>query len=90
MSNYFIIKLISNVFYIYNLLIFARIMSSWFSVDRSSELYRVLFMLTEPVLGPFREIFHRYGLMGPGLDFSPIAAIFALNLIKNFLIRLFI
>ena len=90
MSNYFIIKLISNIFYVYNLLIFARIISSWFSIDRNSELYRILYLLTEPVLGPFREFFYRYGLMGAGLDFSPIAAIFVLNLIKNFLIRLFI
>ena len=88
MSNYFIIKLISNIFYVYNLLIFARIISSWFPINRSNQLYRLLYMATEPVLTPFRDIFHRFGLMRTGIDFSPIAAFLILNLIRNFIIRI--
>ena len=88
MHNDVIIKLISNLFQIYNLLIFARIMSSWFGVKRDSQLYRVLYMITEPVLGLFRNLFHSFGLLGSGIDFSPMVAIFALNYIRNFIIRI--
>ena len=88
MHNDVIIKLISNLFQIYNLLIFARIMSSWFGVKRDSQLYRVLYMITEPVLGLFRNLFNSFGLLGSGIDFSPMVAIFALNYIRNFIIRI--
>jgi YggT family protein len=88
MSNDDIIKLISTLFQIYNLLLFARIISSWFPIDRASQLYRLLYMATEPVLTPFRDIFHRFGLMKTGLDLSPIAAFFVLNLIRNLIIRM--
>ena len=87
MSNIILIKLISNLFYIYNLLIFGRIMSSWFNVSTSSQLYRYLYLLTEPVLGPFRNLFRSFGLLGSGIDFSPMVAIFALNYIRNFIVR---
>ncbi len=45
-------------------------------------------MVTEPVLSPFRDIFHRFGLMKTGIDFSPIVAIFVLNYIRNLIIRI--
>ena len=88
MSNYAIINLISTLFQIYNLLLFARIISSWFPINRSNQLYRLLYMATEPVLTPFRDIFHRFGLMKTGIDFSPIAAFLVLNLIRNFIISI--
>ncbi len=88
MSNIMLIKLISNFFYIYNLLILARIMCSWINLNRYSQFYKYLYMLTEPVLGPFKNLFHSFGLLGSGLDFSPMAAIFALNYIRNFIIRI--
>ena len=88
MSNIVLVKLVSNLFYFYNLLIFARIMSSWFNLDRRGQFYRYLYILTEPVLSPFRDLFRSFGLMGPGIDFSPMLAIFALNYLRNFIIRI--
>ena len=88
MSNDALIKFISTSFQIYNLLLFARIISSWFPINRSNQLYRLLYMATEPVLTPFRDIFHRFGLMKTGIDFSPIAAFLVLNLIRNLIIRI--
>ena len=87
MSDYTTIKLIRTIFQIYNLLLFARILSSWFSINRSNQLYRLLYQLTEPILGPFRDIFHRFGLLSSGIDFSPIAALLILNAIENMIIR---
>ena len=88
MSDYSTIKLISTIFQIYNLLLFARILSSWFPVNRRNQLHRLLYQLTEPVLAPFRDIFHRFGLLRSGVDFSPIAALLVLNAIENMIIRL--
>ena len=88
MSNIILIKLISNIFYFYNLLIVGRIMTSWFNMNKSSQLYRYLYVLPEPVLGPFRKLFNSFGLLGSGIDFSPMVAIFALNYIRNFIIKI--
>lgn len=88
MSDYSTIKLISTIFQIYNLLLFARILSSWFPVNRSNQLYRLLYQLTEPILGPFRDVFHRFGLLSSGIDFSPIAALLVLNSIESMIVRL--
>jgi len=85
MSLYSTIKLL---FQIYKLMLFFRIISSWFPIDRSHQLYRFLYTTTEPVLRPFRDIFYRFGLMGAGFDFSPIAALFALNFIEGTIIRI--
>lgn len=82
------IKLVSTLFQIYKLMLFFRIISSWFSIDRNHQLYRFLYTATEPVLRPFRDIFYRFGLMGAGFDFSPIAALFALNFIEGTIIRI--
>ena len=90
MSLFVTIKLVSTLFQIYKLMLFFRIISSWFPIDRSHQLYRFLYISTEPVLRPFRDIFYRFGLMGAGFDFSPIAALFALNFIESSIIRILI
>ena len=58
-------------------------MSSWFNVNKRSPLYKYIYLLTEPVLGPFRNLFDSFGLLGSGIDFSPMVAIFALNYMRN-------
>ena len=45
-----------------------------------------MYLFTEPVLSPFRNLFNSFGLLGSGIDFSPMVAIFALNYIRNFII----
>ena len=88
MTTFSIIKLVSTLFQVYKLMLFFRIISSWFPIDKSNQLYVILYASTEPVLRPFRDLFYRFGLMGAGFDFSPIAALFALNFIENTIIRI--
>ena len=90
MSAHSLIQIIINLFFVYRLMLFARIISSWFPINRGHQLYRLLYSSTEPVLAPFRDLFYKYGLLRAGFDFSPIAALFALNFIERFLIRLVI
>lgn len=64
-----------------NFLVFIRVIMSWFPVNNSNALVRLLYALTEPILGPVRSIIQKSPLGGPGMmiDFSPIIALFFLE-----------
>jgi YggT family protein len=69
---------------IYLLLIFGRIILSWFPISPGSALasiYSILYTITEPVLGPIRRVMPTIGFGGMGLDLSPIIVIFAVQLL---------
>src|SRR5579862_3933485 len=63
------------------ILVFARILLSWFpGIPPWHPLVRMLATVTDPVLLPFRRIIPPLG----GLDFSPIIAIVVLQLVGGF------
>jgi YggT family protein len=64
---------------VYMLLIFARILYSWFA-DPHSPLLHFLIRATEPVLGPFRRVIPPVGGM---MDISPIVVMFLLDLLRR-------
>ena len=67
---------------IYMVLIFIRILLSWFpNVDWSNPFFSVLSQLTDPYLNVFRSIIPPLG----GIDFSPIIAIFLLQIVAGIL-----
>ncbi|MBG97793.1 hypothetical protein CL659_01555 [bacterium] len=68
----------------YKLVLFARILLSWFSVDWRSQYFFWIADVTEPILRFVRPIFPRMG----GIDFSPIIAFYLLDLITGVLMRL--
>jgi YggT family protein len=64
--------------------IFVRIVLSWFPIQPDSPMatvYRFVYALTEPVLGPVRRVVPGIGFGGMGLDLSPMIVIFGLYLI---------
>jgi YggT family protein len=63
---------------LYMLLIFARILYSWFANPHSRILHSLI-RLTEPVLGPFRRVIPPVGMM----DISPMIVLFLLDLLKR-------
>lgn len=73
------------IFQIYGYLILARVLMSWLGPETRSPLTDILYAVTEPVLGPCRELM--YGLMrllgaNPQtmmMDFSPIIAFLLLD-----------
>ena len=71
--------------------LFIRIILSWFRLGTDNRFMQLLYAFTEPVLAPIRNLVHRSPLGGPGmiLDFSPIIAFvlirFVSSLIDNFL-----
>lgn len=70
-------------------LILIRILLSWFGNLRYSKFGILIHNLTEPILGPVRDMVDRSPIgQGTMLDFSPVIALFIMNIIQNLLYRL--
>jgi len=68
----------------YVVIIFARIILSYFPTTPGSGLARVaqlLNKLTEPVLGPLRKILPPMGIGGVGLDLSPLIVLIVIQVV---------
>ena len=70
----------------YLIVMFARIILSWFPVEPGSGLasvYGFLYAITEPVLGPIRRVIPPMGMGGMGLDLSPLVVFFAISILRG-------
>lgn len=75
---------LSALLQLYIVVIFGRVILSWFPISPDSpmaSLYRLVYALTEPVLGPIRRVMPSVGFGGMGLDLSPLIVLFALELL---------
>lgn len=75
-------NLIGQLIQLYIFAILGRIVLSWFPISPGGPMatvYRFLYSITEPVLGPLRRVIPPLG----GLDLSPIVALFALQIIAG-------
>ncbi len=71
---------------LFQILIFAiigRALLSWFNVGPDNPLGRILYEVTEPILGPMRRVIPMIGM----IDISPIVAIFLLGFIQDLVVR---
>ncbi len=70
---------------ILNYLILARVFLSWLPIGRDNPVIGFIYALTEPILGPIRNMLQKSPLGGPGmiLDFSPIIAFFLIDFVLN-------
>ena len=64
--------------------IVVRVISSWLPISPYSPWVRWSYLLSEPILAPFRRIIPNLG----GLDISPIVAYILLNILESFMMRL--
>jgi YggT family protein len=70
----------------YLIVMFARIILSWFPVNPGSGLatvYGFLYSITEPVLGPIRRVIPPLGMGGMGLDLSPLVVFFGISILRS-------
>jgi len=70
----------------YIIILFARIILSWFPIAPNSGMatvYGFLYTITEPVLGPIRRLIPPIGMGGMGLDLSPMIVTFGLVFISG-------
>jgi YggT family protein len=59
--------------------ILVRVILSWFPVDPSNPIIRIIWEITEPVLGPLRRVIPRIGMF----DLSPLAAFLLISFLQN-------
>lgn len=78
--------ILANLINLYVLVIFARILLSWFPISRGGameSIYNAIYAVTEPVLGPVRRALPPMG----GFDFSPIVVVIGLQLLSSAILR---
>lgn len=68
-------------------LLFVRALMSWFVRDLNNPIVRIIYQLTDPILGPMQEIFERFGLNRSGIDFSFLATFLLLQLVQQLVIQ---
>ncbi len=85
----FLVYIIKTLFSIFYWLLIIRAVISWLSPNIHDpnwrKLLKLLYDLTEPILSPIRKVLPSNTW---GIDFSPLITLFALSIIRNFLIRL--
>jgi YggT family protein len=82
-----------NLLNIYWYIILATVVISWlraFNIINSGnstvrQIEHVLYVLTEPILGPIRRVLPNFG----GLDFSPIVVLFVISFLQQSLLPWF-
>lgn len=75
---------------LYIFILLARIVLSWFPTGRDGfvgQLQRVLYALTEPVLGPMRAVVPPVRMGAAALDLSPLIVFFGLQILLAVLPR---
>ncbi len=78
--------IICNLIGLYVLIIFVRIVLSWFPIDPDGPIatfHGLLHLLTEPVLGPLRRMLPSVPIGQIRLDLSPIVVLFGLQIIRG-------
>jgi len=78
-------KIISYLFLVYTILLFVRIVGSWFPSFAHSSLMRFVAFYTDPYLNLFRRFIPPIGGM---LDLSPLLGFFALQMVEKLLLYL--
>lgn len=84
------LQIIATLLQWYVLLLFARIVLSWFPIPDGgflASVVRVLYAVTEPVLAPLRAILPPVRIGGMALDLSPLVLLLGLEVLISFLGR---
>jgi YggT family protein len=80
----FLITFLGLLLQILWLAILVRVILSWFPVDPSNPIVRIVWEVTEPVLAPFRRVIPRIGMF----DLSPLAAFLVISFLQQQLVQL--
>ena len=87
-STYTIITALGYLFRFVYFMILVRILMSWINISPNSRFGQFVYGITEPILTPIRDLItNTFGYKG-FIDFSPMAAIFLLQLVHSVLIRI--
>ncbi|MCF6461277.1 YggT family protein [Clostridium sp. Cult3] len=78
-------KAIDILFNIIEILILIRIIFSFLRIGPYNPIGRIVYEMTEPILGPVRELIYKLGIDTGMFDFSPLIAVLILRLILSIL-----
>lgn len=84
MGSYQIVQLVDLVFEVLVWLIIIRCVLSFINHNPYQPVIRFVYDVTEWVMAPFRKIIPSTG----GIDFSPIIAVLAVELVRRLVVRL--
>jgi YggT family protein len=77
-----LVSVIGWTFTILQLAILLRVIASWVGLSLYSKWLRWVFVLSEPILRPLRQVIPTLGM----IDITPLVAYFLLNIISSVLI----
>lgn len=83
MTKVLIFEAVHVAFQIMEILIVARVLMSWFRPSLNNPLFRFVYELTEPILGPIRRLLPPTGM----IDFSPLVALLLLYAVETFVLQ---
>jgi YggT family protein len=70
---------------LFELVLFARIILSWFpNIDRNNAVIKLIYDITEPILRPIRSALPQTGVFAM-IDLSPLLVILGINLLMRFI-----
>jgi YggT family protein len=81
----FLQTFLSLLLQVLSIAILVRVLLTWFPIDQSNPIIKLLFEVTEPVLAPFRRVIPRIGMF----DLSPIAAMLVISFVQQHLPDIF-
>ena len=76
-----ILNTLSTLPHIYSWILIIRVILSWVNHNPYNPIVRILYMLTEPILGPIRRALPPMG----GLDLSPLVVLVAIWILRSLL-----
>lgn len=74
-----LLQIVDTCFTVYMVMLFVRILSSWFPEYRDHQVVRFISFYTDPYLNFFRSFIPPLGMF----DFSPIIAFFCLSILNS-------
>lgn len=81
MALYYLVRVI-------NILILVRIILPWINPNPSSPFVQFIYSVTEPILAPARNIINKVFRYNGFLDFSPILAMFMIQIIYSLILSI--
>lgn len=85
-----IIKAVDLFFQFLYFMVLVRVFMSFIPNIFNYKIAKFIYQVTDPLLEPFRAMLERFMPRGPGfnIDFSPIIALFVLNIFRGVIIRM--
>jgi YggT family protein len=79
-------SLLYTLLQIFQLILLARVLLSWFpTIDRSNQIVQLIYQITEPVLQPVRQMLPQTS----GIDFSPLIVFLVISVLMRFIPAIF-